>query len=216
MLYSWTEYFIIFNTGIGNFYDYYYEWYVLLFIVIIWSQIFTRSGRSRARVHTGVFGAQRYCSTVLRPHLSPSPDKSRRMGPQWLEVRKKTDRPFRRNGIRAPKGKWGTSNDVRRWRTSVRPIRPGTRRYGFAFLYLFLGQTNYIKNLIGFGISHIVGWWSNRSTVDHDMLRAVDFNSDLFWNNGGFSDDCSRSDSYRISDLHYSCGQEMERRCIFS
>ena len=36
------------------------------------------------------------------------------MGPQWLEVCKKTDRPFRRNGIRAPKGKWGTSNDVRR------------------------------------------------------------------------------------------------------
>ena len=52
---------------------------MLLFIIIIWSQILTRSGRSRARVHTGVFGAQRYCYTVLRPHLSPSPDKSRRM-----------------------------------------------------------------------------------------------------------------------------------------
>ena len=27
------------------------------------------------------------------------------MGPQWLEVRKKIDRPFRRNGIQAPKGR---------------------------------------------------------------------------------------------------------------
>ena len=91
------------------------------------------------RVHRD-FGAQRYRPTVLRPHLSPSPDKSSRMGPQWLEVRKE----------------WGTSPDVRLM-TYFGPINPPRVSALRFHISIFFGWKKLFRNLFGLGITHTVG-----------------------------------------------------------
>ena len=91
------------------------------------------------------------------PTFHPARIRKVEWGHSALEVRKETDRLFYRNGIRAPKWSWGTSSDVRRWRASVRPFHPGTRRYKNIHFWYFLSNKFCIKNLVGLGMSRIVG-----------------------------------------------------------